>query len=163
MALPNFKFHQDVVTSMCYSTYAGSAVTIDHENIVKAYSVTPSMLGRGHTLLEPNGPIWVKLHPLLRRLELLMSLIESRGVRLPPATRCRSRRRIVPDHEHAEVHEKRRTCCQSMIAFTYKRTEHGFIHSHSSSTRFTSLTTAARSASTGCWSISFPRSLSPIF
>ncbi|KAI1788392.1 hypothetical protein LXA43DRAFT_643457 [Ganoderma leucocontextum] len=49
---------RDVVTSMCYSTYAGSAVTIDHENIIKAYSVAPSMLGRGHTLLEPNGPIW---------------------------------------------------------------------------------------------------------
>ena len=65
MTLPNSILHQDVVTSMCYSTYAGSAVTIDHENIVKAYSVTPSMLGRGHTLLEPNGPIWVRLHPLL--------------------------------------------------------------------------------------------------
>ncbi|PIL24356.1 hypothetical protein GSI_14109 [Ganoderma sinense ZZ0214-1] len=49
---------RDIVTSMCYSTYAGSAVTIDHENIIKAYSIAPSMLGRGHTILEPNGPIW---------------------------------------------------------------------------------------------------------
>ena len=51
----------DVVTTICYSPYAGSAITIDHENIIKAYSVAPSMLGRGHTLLELNGPIWVRL------------------------------------------------------------------------------------------------------
>ncbi|KAI0807842.1 WD40-repeat-containing domain protein [Fomes fomentarius] len=49
---------RDVVTAMCFSPYSGSAVTIDHENIIKAYSVSPSMLGRGHTILEPNGPIW---------------------------------------------------------------------------------------------------------
>ncbi|TBU50277.1 hypothetical protein BD309DRAFT_945783 [Dichomitus squalens] len=49
---------RDVVTTICYSAYAGSAITIDHENIIKAYSVAPIMLGRGHTLLEPNGPIW---------------------------------------------------------------------------------------------------------
>ena len=53
----------DVVTAMCFSPYAGSAVTIDHENTVKAYSVAPSMLGRGHTLVEPNGPIWVRVLP----------------------------------------------------------------------------------------------------
>ena len=50
----------DVVTAMEFSAYTGSAVTIDHENMVKAYSVSPSMLGRGHTILEPNGPIWVR-------------------------------------------------------------------------------------------------------
>ncbi|KAI0748428.1 hypothetical protein C8Q80DRAFT_1171827 [Daedaleopsis nitida] len=49
---------RDVVTTMCFSTYSGSAVTIDHENIIKAYSVSPTMLGRGHTILEPSGPIW---------------------------------------------------------------------------------------------------------
>ncbi|KAJ8468928.1 hypothetical protein ONZ51_g9335 [Trametes cubensis] len=49
---------RDVVTAMEFSAYTGSAVTIDHENMVKAYSVSPSMLGRGHTILEPNGPIW---------------------------------------------------------------------------------------------------------
>ncbi|TFK90283.1 hypothetical protein K466DRAFT_543680 [Polyporus arcularius HHB13444] len=49
---------RDVVTSMCFSPYTGSAITIDHENIIKAYSLSPMMLGRGHTILEPNGPIW---------------------------------------------------------------------------------------------------------
>ncbi|OJT08897.1 Transcription factor tau subunit sfc6 [Trametes pubescens] len=49
---------RDVVTAMEFSTYTGSAVTIDHENMIKAYSVSPSTLGRGHTVLEPNGPIW---------------------------------------------------------------------------------------------------------
>lgn len=43
---------------MCFSVYTGSAVTIDHENIIKGYSLEPVMLGRGHTILEPNGPIW---------------------------------------------------------------------------------------------------------
>ncbi|KAI0362573.1 hypothetical protein OH77DRAFT_1467456 [Trametes cingulata] len=49
---------RDVVTAMEFSTYIGSAVTIDHENMIKAYSVSPSTLGRGHTVLEPNGPVW---------------------------------------------------------------------------------------------------------
>jgi transcription factor C subunit 6 len=33
---------------------------IDHDNTVKAYSVSPSTLGRGHVLLEPDGPAWVR-------------------------------------------------------------------------------------------------------
>ncbi|KAH9950220.1 hypothetical protein B0H21DRAFT_561975 [Amylocystis lapponica] len=49
---------RDVINTLCYSTYCSSAITIDHENIVKAYSISPSMLGRGHTLLEPDGPAW---------------------------------------------------------------------------------------------------------
>jgi transcription factor C subunit 6 len=32
---------------------------MDHENTVKAYSASPSMLGRGHSLVEPQGPVWV--------------------------------------------------------------------------------------------------------
>lgn len=43
---------------MAYSPYGGGPVTIDHENIVKSYSASPSMLGRGHMLLEPQGPVW---------------------------------------------------------------------------------------------------------
>lgn len=35
-------------------------MTIDHENTVKLYSLTPSMLGRGHVILEPGGPVWVR-------------------------------------------------------------------------------------------------------
>ena len=33
---------------------------MDHENTVKAYSASPSMLGRGHSLVEPQGPVWVR-------------------------------------------------------------------------------------------------------
>lgn len=50
----------DVINVMAYSPFSGGPVTIDHENVVKAYSVVPSMLGRGHTLLEPLGPVWVR-------------------------------------------------------------------------------------------------------
>ncbi|KAI0034530.1 hypothetical protein K488DRAFT_45316 [Vararia minispora EC-137] len=49
---------RDVIPCIPYSPYAGGPITIDHENIVKAYSVSPSMLGRGHMLLEPTGPVW---------------------------------------------------------------------------------------------------------
>ena len=45
---------------MAFSPFGGGPITIDHENVVKAYSASPSMLGRGHTLLEPQGPIWVR-------------------------------------------------------------------------------------------------------
>ena len=49
----------DVVNSMNYSAYYGGPITVDQENTVKAYSLAPAMLGRGHKYLEPNGPIWV--------------------------------------------------------------------------------------------------------
>ncbi|GBE81838.1 hypothetical protein SCP_0402120 [Sparassis crispa] len=49
---------RDVINSLCYSPYCGGPITIDHENIVKTYSISPSMLGRGRTLLEPDGPSW---------------------------------------------------------------------------------------------------------
>jgi transcription factor C subunit 6 len=35
-------------------------VTVDHENMVKSFSSAPSMLGRGHALTEPRGPVWVR-------------------------------------------------------------------------------------------------------
>ncbi|CAK5284390.1 unnamed protein product [Mycena citricolor] len=47
---------RDVVNCMTYSAFASGPITIDHENIIKAYSVSPSLLGRGHTLIEPEGP-----------------------------------------------------------------------------------------------------------
>ncbi|KAF5368890.1 hypothetical protein D9758_003108 [Tetrapyrgos nigripes] len=49
---------RDVINTMAYPTFGGGPVTIDHENIVKAYSVSPRMLGRGHMLMEPQGPVW---------------------------------------------------------------------------------------------------------
>ncbi|OCH93813.1 hypothetical protein OBBRIDRAFT_817558 [Obba rivulosa] len=49
---------RDVINTLCYSAYAGGVITIDHENMVKSYSLSPAMLGRGHTILEPDGPPW---------------------------------------------------------------------------------------------------------
>lgn len=50
----------DVINSVTYAPFSGGPITIDHENTVKSYSAAPSMLGRGHTLLESGGPIWVR-------------------------------------------------------------------------------------------------------
>ncbi|KAF5389789.1 hypothetical protein D9757_003666 [Collybiopsis confluens] len=48
----------DVINSMSYSPYGGGPVTVDHDDAVKAYSASPKMLGRGHMLVEPHGPVW---------------------------------------------------------------------------------------------------------
>ncbi|KAI6161423.1 hypothetical protein EDD17DRAFT_1587403 [Pisolithus thermaeus] len=49
---------RDVITTATYSVFAAGPVMIDHDNTVKAYSVSPTMLGRGHILMEPDGPVW---------------------------------------------------------------------------------------------------------
>lgn len=49
---------RDVINGLSFSPYTGGPLTTDHENIVKMYAASPSMLGRGHTLLEPDGPVW---------------------------------------------------------------------------------------------------------
>ncbi|KAH7889341.1 hypothetical protein F5I97DRAFT_1993652 [Phlebopus sp. FC_14] len=49
---------RDVINSATYSAFATGPIMIDHDNTVKAYSVSPSMLGRGHVLMEPGGPVW---------------------------------------------------------------------------------------------------------
>jgi hypothetical protein len=51
----------DVINTMAFSPFVGGPATIDHENIVKLYSASPGMLGRGHVLFEPDGPVWVRL------------------------------------------------------------------------------------------------------
>ncbi|KAJ7600867.1 WD40-repeat-containing domain protein [Mycena floridula] len=60
---------RDVINTVAFSHHGGGPVTIDHENIVKSFSLSPIMLGRGHTLLEPLGPVWSlncsELHPQL--------------------------------------------------------------------------------------------------
>jgi transcription factor C subunit 6 len=48
-----------VINGLVFSPFAGGPITMDHENMVKAYSASPSMLGRGHSLFEPQGPVWV--------------------------------------------------------------------------------------------------------
>lgn len=49
---------RDVINTASYSVFAAGPIMIDHDNTVKAYSVSPSMLGRGHILMEPDGPVW---------------------------------------------------------------------------------------------------------
>ncbi|KAJ3763895.1 hypothetical protein EV360DRAFT_77973 [Lentinula raphanica] len=49
---------RDVINAMSYSPYGGGPVTVDHDDSVKAYSASPKMLGRGHMLMEPLGPVW---------------------------------------------------------------------------------------------------------
>jgi transcription factor C subunit 6 len=50
----------DAINSIAYSPYLSAVVTIDHENTIKSYSVSPSTLGRGHALMDPSGPVWVR-------------------------------------------------------------------------------------------------------
>ncbi|KAJ2915245.1 hypothetical protein MD484_g5169, partial [Candolleomyces efflorescens] len=52
---------RDVINALTFSPFAAGPITMDHENTVKAYAASPSMLGRGHTLLEPLGPVWTRL------------------------------------------------------------------------------------------------------
>ncbi|RXW16627.1 hypothetical protein EST38_g9226 [Candolleomyces aberdarensis] len=60
---------RDVINALTFSPFAAGPITMDHENTVKAYAASPSMLGRGHTLLEPLGPVWCvhasEYHPQL--------------------------------------------------------------------------------------------------
>jgi hypothetical protein len=48
----------DVINTLTFSPFAAGPITMDHENTVKSYAASPGMLGRGHTLLEPLGPVW---------------------------------------------------------------------------------------------------------
>ncbi|KAG9318901.1 hypothetical protein JVU11DRAFT_1011 [Chiua virens] len=60
---------RDVINSAAYSAFATGPIMIDHDNTVKSYSISPSMLGRGHILMEPDGPVWTvntsEYHPQL--------------------------------------------------------------------------------------------------
>lgn len=49
---------------------------IDHDNTVKAYSVSPSTLGRGHVFMEPDGPVWVSTTKVMS-LHLLNEMLQS--------------------------------------------------------------------------------------
>ncbi|KAL4259264.1 General transcription factor 3C component [Pleurotus pulmonarius] len=60
---------RDVINTMTYSPFTSGPISTDHENVVKAFSVLPSTLGRGHTLMDPDGPPWdvhaSDYHPIL--------------------------------------------------------------------------------------------------
>lgn len=49
----------DVVTSVAYSPYTGGPIAIDRDNTVKEYSISPSLLGRGHLICDLQAPAWV--------------------------------------------------------------------------------------------------------
>ncbi|THH29848.1 hypothetical protein EUX98_g4355 [Antrodiella citrinella] len=49
---------REVVNSVDYSPFYGGPISVGQENTVKAYSLAPVMLGRGHKFMEPNGPVW---------------------------------------------------------------------------------------------------------
>ena len=49
---------QDVIHTVCYSTYSGGPISVD-QGQVKVISFAPVMLNKGHTLLDPDGPVWV--------------------------------------------------------------------------------------------------------
>ncbi|KAH8117283.1 WD40-repeat-containing domain protein [Phellopilus nigrolimitatus] len=49
---------RDVVLAMSFAPYAVGIITIDLENVVKTFTLSPSILARGHLLLEAGGPIW---------------------------------------------------------------------------------------------------------
>lgn len=49
---------EDVIYSVCYSTYSGGPISLD-QGQVKVVSLAPIMLNKGHTLLDPDGPVWV--------------------------------------------------------------------------------------------------------
>lgn len=50
----------DVVNDIGFSPYITGAVSIDHENSLKMFSVSPISLGKGHNLFNAGGPIWVR-------------------------------------------------------------------------------------------------------
>jgi transcription factor C subunit 6 len=60
----------DVINSMAFSPFVSGLVTIDHENIIKTFSLSPATLGKGHELFEPAGPVWVSLGLLSQLLEV---------------------------------------------------------------------------------------------
>ncbi|KAI9511105.1 hypothetical protein F5148DRAFT_1298112 [Russula earlei] len=53
-----FNRTRDAINSVAYSPYLSAVVTIDHENTIKSYSLSPSTLGRGHALMYLGGPVW---------------------------------------------------------------------------------------------------------
>jgi transcription factor C subunit 6 len=67
-----------VINTIVYSPFGAGVATIDHENIVKMYSASPSMIGRGHTLLESGGPVCVS-HELASVHDMFEPLSQSIG------------------------------------------------------------------------------------
>jgi hypothetical protein len=98
---------------MTFSPYQGGPVTIDHENIVKAYSLSPLMLGRGHILLDPDGPSWVRSFAYLLLHCSLPFRPEFECVCLPSSTGCWLLGWKLFDYQHVTVYQKRKRSSMS--------------------------------------------------
>lgn len=48
---------RDTINTARFSTYCGGVLSVD-QGLLKAISVSPMLLNKGHTLLDPDGPIW---------------------------------------------------------------------------------------------------------
>ena len=47
------------MNDISFSPYIPGVISIDHENSVKVFSAAPSLLGKGHSMFNANGPTWV--------------------------------------------------------------------------------------------------------
>ena len=50
------------MNDISFSPYIAGVISIDHENSVKVFSVSPSLLGKGHNLFNANSPTWVRMY-----------------------------------------------------------------------------------------------------
>jgi hypothetical protein len=80
---------------------------IDHDNTVKAYSISPSTLGRGHVLLEPDGPAWVRA-ATVTAIAPLNRIAERQCIGLPRSASGRFSRWLLCDDQHSEINKERR-------------------------------------------------------
>ncbi|KAH6902491.1 hypothetical protein BKA70DRAFT_1520930 [Coprinopsis sp. MPI-PUGE-AT-0042] len=74
---------RDVINTLTFSPFAAGPITMDHENTVKSYAASPSMLGRGHTLLEPLALFGIYMLPSTTLSLLLQPLMERAPPRIP--------------------------------------------------------------------------------
>lgn len=49
---------RDVIYSVAYSSFSVGVVTTDLDFTVKSFFLVPSMLGKGHIVMEAAGPVW---------------------------------------------------------------------------------------------------------
>ncbi|EKM55117.1 uncharacterized protein PHACADRAFT_161079 [Phanerochaete carnosa HHB-10118-sp] len=48
---------RDAINAICFSTYCGGPICVD-QGFLKAISISPIFLNKGHTILDPEGPVW---------------------------------------------------------------------------------------------------------
>lgn len=48
-----------MINSIGFSHHVGGFLASDNENTVKDFGLTPLLLGRGHSLIDLDGPVWV--------------------------------------------------------------------------------------------------------